>query len=103
MRVDIMMSIPGIEFDEAWEKREVVTLDDLEIPFISRADLIRSKELVQDRKIRSILKNSRKLNNWIIHLAINRATFIPVNPSRWIEGCKNKLPRRKQRGISEYS
>ncbi len=44
VRVDIMMSIPGIEFDEAWEKREVVKLDDLEIFFISRSDLIRAKE-----------------------------------------------------------
>jgi len=44
LRVDIMMSIPGIEFDEAWDNREVVKLDDLEIPFISRFDLIRSKK-----------------------------------------------------------
>ncbi|MEA3429472.1 MAG: nucleotidyltransferase [Thermodesulfobacteriota bacterium] len=44
IRVDIMMSIPGIEFDEAWEKREVVKLDDLKILFISRSDLIRAKE-----------------------------------------------------------
>ena len=39
-----MMSIPGIEFDEAWNNREVVKLDDLQILFISRSDLIRSKE-----------------------------------------------------------
>jgi len=44
IRVDIMMSIPGIEFDEAWEKREVVKLDNLKIFFISRSDLIRAKE-----------------------------------------------------------
>lgn len=44
LRVDIMMSIPGIEFDEAWKNREVVQLDDLKILFISRTDLIRSKE-----------------------------------------------------------
>jgi hypothetical protein len=44
LRVDIMMSIPGIGFDEAWENREVVELDDLKIFFISRSDLIRSKE-----------------------------------------------------------
>ena len=44
IRVDIMMSIPGIEFDEAWEKREVVKLDDFKIFFISRSDLIRAKE-----------------------------------------------------------
>ena len=44
MRVDIMMSIPGIEFNEAWEKREVVKLDNLKILFVSRSDLIRAKE-----------------------------------------------------------
>ena len=44
LRVDIMMSIPGIGFEEAWENREVFELDDLKIPFISRSDLIRAKE-----------------------------------------------------------
>jgi len=44
LRVDIMMSIPGIRFDEAWQNREVVELADLNIFFISRSDLIRSKE-----------------------------------------------------------
>ena len=39
-----MMSIPGIDFDEAWENRELVELDDLKIYFISRSDLIRAKE-----------------------------------------------------------
>ncbi len=44
IRVDIMMSIPGIEFDEAWENREVVEFDGFKILFISRPDLIRAKE-----------------------------------------------------------
>ncbi len=44
LRVDIMMSIPGIEFDVAWKNRETVKLDDLKVFFISRADLIRAKE-----------------------------------------------------------
>lgn len=44
LRVDIMMSIPGIEFDVAWKNREVVEIDDLKLFFISRSDLIRSKE-----------------------------------------------------------
>lgn len=43
-RLDIMMSIPGVEFETAWEHREEVLLEGLTIPFISRADLIRSKE-----------------------------------------------------------
>jgi len=44
LRIDIMMSITGIEFDEAWENRESVELGELKILFISRADLIRAKE-----------------------------------------------------------
>jgi hypothetical protein len=44
LRVDIMMSIPGIEFDEAWENRQIVLLDDLKILFISRSDLLKVKE-----------------------------------------------------------
>ncbi len=44
LRVDIMMSIPGIEFEEAWKNREIVQLQNLKIPFISRSDLIRAKQ-----------------------------------------------------------
>jgi len=44
LRIDIMMSIPGIEFEEAWKNREVIELDDHIIPFISRSDLIRAKK-----------------------------------------------------------
>jgi hypothetical protein len=44
LRVDIMMSIPGIEFDQAWENCEVIALDGLKIYFISRSDLILAKK-----------------------------------------------------------
>ena len=44
LRVDIMMSIPGVDFEDAWKNREFVELDDFKIPFISRSDLIQSKE-----------------------------------------------------------
>ncbi len=44
LRIDIMMSIPGVEFEEAWKNRAVIELNDLKIPFISRSDLIRAKE-----------------------------------------------------------
>ena len=40
----LSVSIPGVEFEEAWKNREVVELDNLKIPFISRSDLIRAKE-----------------------------------------------------------
>jgi hypothetical protein len=66
LRLDIMMLIPGIEFDEAWKNREVVLLDDLEILFISRSDLIRSKEAsgrLQDKIDVEKLKKTQLLLN----------------------------------------
>jgi hypothetical protein len=43
-RLDVMMSIPGMTFETAWIHREKVQLEGLVIPFISKADLIKSKE-----------------------------------------------------------
>jgi hypothetical protein len=43
-RLDIMMSIPGVEFERAWGNREGVRLGEFVIPFISKADLIEAKE-----------------------------------------------------------
>lgn len=44
LRVDIMMSIPGVQFEACWPRRETVQLGTLIIPFISREDLITAKE-----------------------------------------------------------
>jgi hypothetical protein len=42
--VDIMPRISGVEFDDAWQRRVEVALDDaLTVPFISRADLLAAK------------------------------------------------------------
>jgi hypothetical protein len=43
-RLDVMMSIPGATFENAWADRENVQVEGLVIPFISKADLIKSKE-----------------------------------------------------------
>jgi hypothetical protein len=43
-RLDIMMSIPGGEFQDAWGRREEVRLGEFIIPFISKADRIKVKE-----------------------------------------------------------
>ncbi len=43
-RLDVMMSIPGVTFETAWSNREKVQLEELVIPFISKADLIKAKE-----------------------------------------------------------
>ena len=43
VRIDILTSISGVEFDDAWGGRDTVRLDDLEIPVLSRAHLIQNK------------------------------------------------------------
>lgn len=42
-RIDILTQIDGVEFSDAWPAREIVDLDGLAIPFISKPDLIRNK------------------------------------------------------------
>jgi len=43
VRIDILMGIPGIEFDKAWANRKEIDFDGLSVPFISKEDLIVSK------------------------------------------------------------
>ena len=42
-RVDILMSLRGLSFENAWLRRDVETIDDVSIPFLSKIDLIESK------------------------------------------------------------
>jgi len=44
VRVDILMSVPGLAFADAWERREEVDIDELRMAFISREDLIAAKK-----------------------------------------------------------
>ncbi|MBV9867357.1 MAG: hypothetical protein JO316_18525 [Abitibacteriaceae bacterium] len=43
VRVDILMSVSGLDFDEAWAQREIVNFDGILLPFISKGHLIISK------------------------------------------------------------
>ena len=43
VRVDIMMGIPGLNFEDAWKNRNEIRFDELVVPFISREDLITAK------------------------------------------------------------
>ncbi len=66
LRVDIMMSIPGIGFEEAWANREMVELNNVRVPFISRSDLIRAKEAsgrLQDKVDIEKLKEAEQLDS----------------------------------------
>jgi len=40
IRVDILMGIPGGDFEKAWQNRNEVDFDGLVVPFISKQDLI---------------------------------------------------------------
>lgn len=43
MRVDILMGIPGMEFEKAWQNKMEIDFDGLVVKFISRNDLITAK------------------------------------------------------------
>jgi hypothetical protein len=45
-RVDLLTQIPGVDFDRAWGRRTTVTLDGVQVPLISRDDLIANKKAV---------------------------------------------------------
>jgi hypothetical protein len=42
-RIDLLTRISGVEFDEAWENKVSITIDDLEIYVLSKADLLKNK------------------------------------------------------------
>ncbi len=43
IRVDILMGIPGVQFEECWQRRNDVDFDGLLVSFISKKDLIVAK------------------------------------------------------------
>jgi len=43
IRVDVLMGIPGINFEDCWSRRMEVDFDGLKVVFISKNDLIASK------------------------------------------------------------
>jgi hypothetical protein len=45
-RIDVMTSLSGVKFDEAWTSREQGELDGLKVNFISKEMLKRNKEAV---------------------------------------------------------
>jgi predicted nucleotidyltransferase len=45
-RVDLLTSIPGVTFEDAWTRRTSVQLDGVVVPLIGREDLIANKKTV---------------------------------------------------------
>jgi predicted nucleotidyltransferase len=65
-RVDILTSISGVEFEQAYANRRIVILEGLEVPVISLADLIinkrasaRPQDLVDVEKLTAVQKDGR--------------------------------------------
>lgn len=42
-RIDLMTSISGLDFDEAWRSRELVEVEGIPIPFLGRDALVKNK------------------------------------------------------------
>ena len=45
-RIDILTSISGVSFDEAWPRRLTARVGDLEVPILGRDDFLRNKRAV---------------------------------------------------------
>ncbi len=45
-RIDIMTSVTGVSFDEAWVHRVVVPIEAIEVPVIGKRELVRNKKAV---------------------------------------------------------
>ncbi|MEM6431872.1 MAG: DUF6036 family nucleotidyltransferase [Deinococcota bacterium] len=43
LRVDVLMSIPGVSFEDVWKRRETITIAEVEMHFIAKTDLIKAK------------------------------------------------------------
>lgn len=43
-RVDIMMSLPGVEFESAWKRRGEIRIEEIIAPIISAEDLLQNKK-----------------------------------------------------------
>jgi hypothetical protein len=51
-RIDILTTIDGVSFSEAYEAKEVIELEGLKIPFLSKRHLIQNKEATGREKDR---------------------------------------------------
>jgi len=55
-----MMSVPGVTFETAWTNRQETQVEGLTIPFISKVDLIQTKEASGRDQDKLDLKKLRK-------------------------------------------
>ena len=65
-RIDILTRITGVDFQQAYERRETVTLEGIDVPVISLGDLIankratgRTQDLADVERLESLLSGDR--------------------------------------------
>jgi predicted nucleotidyltransferase len=64
LRVDVMMQIPGGDFDTAWERRKTVSMGESRIHFIGRDDLIAVKLAAgRDQDLKDVEAIRRSIGN----------------------------------------
>jgi hypothetical protein len=61
-RIDLLTSVTGVTFDDAWNDRSPGQLDGLPVNFIGRAALLRNKDATGRAKDRIDAEELRKLN-----------------------------------------
>ena len=62
-RIDLLTSVTGLEFADAWSTRRVFVVDTLEVPFLGRATLLQNKRAAgraKDRVDVEILERQEK-------------------------------------------
>jgi predicted nucleotidyltransferase len=57
LRIEILTSIDGVEFEECFKKRNIVKIDNVDVNFISLEDLIRNKKVSGRHKDLDDLEN----------------------------------------------
>jgi hypothetical protein len=59
-RIDVITKINGVDFQQAWTARQEIKIDGLNVPFISKDDLIKNKESTGREKDRLDARQLRK-------------------------------------------
>lgn len=60
-RIDLMTSLTGVQFEEAWDDRTLVAVESMEIPVIGRRTLLENKRATGRLKDRSDLEALTRL------------------------------------------
>ncbi|MCK4914149.1 MAG: nucleotidyltransferase [Planctomycetes bacterium] len=61
-RIDIITKIDGVDFDKAYENRQEIAIENMNVPIISIKDLIKNKESTSREKDALDVKELRRIN-----------------------------------------